>query len=720
MAYFDSELPADTSTTARADAGSSVSSRIETAQDQDWFRVHLEEGRIYQFDLENTGGAEGLWDPYLRLLGTGGEITADDDSGHGLGARITYTATASGDHFLAASAFGAHTGDYRLSVQEFAAPSLIDSIDWDAPVPTTDVTVYFAEGGESFGGYASVGWDAYQIGQAMAALGEYADATALTFRRVMTPEDATFRLVAADGGFFGGTMYPQDQGANAGIGVFNTAFYDFSREGGELEPGGRGYDLLLHEFGHGLGLAHPHDTGGGSAVLRGVESFLGDYGDHDLNQAVYSVMSYNNGYLGDGIVVPPKAFGNNTSLGALDIAVLQSHYGVNSDTRTGASTYSLPDANAPGTGYGAIWDAGGIDWISHGGTAGATIDLRAATLEYEAGGGGFVSRVDGILGGFTIAHGVEIENARGGSGHDLLIGNAGANRLLGFGGDDTLSGGDGDDILLGGAGADTINGGQGASDTAVYHGASGSYAVTAAGANLYTISGGSDGGDTLEAIEFLAFSDGVFDIASLATGGLNIITGSPTHRIIGSPLGERLDGSTGDDEINGKDGNDVLRGFEGNDTLLGGDGDDRLVGMEGDDILRGEAGEDRLIGGGRGDIMDGGTGRDVARGQGGGDIFLFGDGDFSGTGGADSDRIVDFGLGADILDLSDVDAITGGADDSFVFVGTSGFSGAAGEVRYAQFTTHARVFGDTDGDRVADFAIRLDGTHVLAESDFVL
>ena len=40
------------------------------------------------------------------------------------------------------------------------------------------------------------------------------------------------------------------------------------------------------------------------------------------------------------------------------------------------------------------------------GNGATTIDLRAATLQYEVGGGGFVSFVAGIHGGFTIASGV--------------------------------------------------------------------------------------------------------------------------------------------------------------------------------------------------------------------------------------------------------------------------------------------------------------------------
>jgi serralysin len=71
----------------------------------------------------------------------------------------------------------------------------------------------------------------------------------------------------------------------------------------------------------------------------------------------------------------------------------------------------MKDVNAAGTFYSSIWDGGGTDEIRYTGAANATIDLRAATLKYEVGGGGFVSYAHGIFGGFTIANGVTIENA---------------------------------------------------------------------------------------------------------------------------------------------------------------------------------------------------------------------------------------------------------------------------------------------------------------------
>ena len=116
-------------------------------------------------------------------------------------------------------------------------------------------------------------------------------------------------------------------------------------------------------------------------------------------------------------------------------------------THAGKDVYVLPDHDAAGTLWHCIWDIGGIDTIANHSAKGCTIDLRAATLADRAGGGGYVSGVDGVHGGYTIANGAQIENATGGASNDVLIGNAGNNRL---------EGGRGHDILAGYGGADTF------------------------------------------------------------------------------------------------------------------------------------------------------------------------------------------------------------------------------------------------------------------------
>ena len=182
-------------------------------------------------------------------------------------------------------------------------------------------------------------------------------------------------------------------------------------------------------------------------------------------------MSYNDGWQTSPYGMPRSGgltgtevdhFGWVGTLSPLDIAVIQDKYGVNADTATGNDIYTLADASGPGVFYQSLWDAGGVDQIVYSGARDATIDLRAATLAYEEGGGGRVSFAYGVHGGFTIANGVTIEQARSGSGNDTLFGNDAANLLSGGDGKDAINGGGGADTIVGGRGADTLTGGAGA------------------------------------------------------------------------------------------------------------------------------------------------------------------------------------------------------------------------------------------------------------------
>jgi serralysin len=211
-----------------------------------------------------------------------------------------------------------------------------------------------------------------------------------------------------------------------------------------------------------MGLAHPHDTGGGSTVFPGVTSAFGDTGTHGMNQGIYTTMTYNDGWqTAPHGLTPSQAYGFQGTPMALDIAALQFLYGANMTTATGNTTYTLPGANGSGTYYACIWDAGGTDAIVGASGRANVIDLRAATLLNEPGGGGFVSYASGIHGGFTIANGAVIENATGGTLGDTLTGNAAGNVLDGLAGADQISGAAGNDSLVGGAGADTLLGGDG-------------------------------------------------------------------------------------------------------------------------------------------------------------------------------------------------------------------------------------------------------------------
>lgn len=289
-------------------------------------------------------------------------------------------------------------------------------------------------------------------------------------------------------------------------------------------------ETWLHEIGHSLGLAHPHD--GDNGKLPGVVD-PGDFGTGNLNSQIYTVMGYTFPFWGEDNPFTPEIDENTPlnaqpgSFGAIDIAALQRLYGARAH-KTGDDVYRFGDDVDANRGYTTIWDTGGTDTIVYEGTSDAKIDLRAATLKAEIGGGGWLSTSKTLTGGFTIANRVSIENAVGGDGSDILVGNDRANRLDG------------------GAGADRLVGGRG-NDTYV-----------------------TDGLDTIE---------------EAAGGGTDTVLSSASHRLgtqvenltlagsgaldgTGNARGNALTGNDGANVLNGGAGRDILTGGGGADTFL--------------------------------------------------------------------------------------------------------------------------------------------------------
>ncbi len=349
--------------------------------------------------------------------------------------------------------------------------------------------------------------------------------------------------------------------------------------------GGMAYGVFLHELGHGLGLHHPHD----GTVFPGVEHDY-DLGDHSLNTLLSTVMSYN-GIPGGGL---PSTFM------AFDIFALQEMYGANTEYETGSNTY---DIYANGyDGWRCIWDAGGVDQIVvvdlSNNPSGAVIDLRAAPL-IGPNAGGYVSKVKGAFGGVTIAHGVDIEHARGGGGDDKIHGNDLDNRISGNSGSDTLSGARGKDTLDGGEDYDTVD----------YT----DYDLTNLGDNprsaglLLNASGLSIDLNPETGIARLKPDTSGWPNTIYATLNWLLVASKHEDTLVSI---ENVIGSTGNDEIKGNDDTNFLKGGDGNDTLYGYESNDWLWGGLGDDSLYGHSGSDKLSGGPGRDFLDGGEDKD--------------------------------------------------------------------------------------------------------------
>ncbi|MFS2111920.1 calcium-binding protein [Sphingomonas sp. Sphisp140] len=342
----------------------------------------------------------------------------------------------------------------------------------------------------------------------------------------------------------------------------------------------------------------------------------------------------------------------------------------------------------------------------------------------------------------------------GWSGSDVLIGGAGRDWIEGFSytgnGDseaDLLYGLDGDDLLGGGVN-DTLDGGSGIDSVRLVFTA----ATSGVTADFTAVLGGSTatiGGITLTSIEHIqtvlgSDHDDVFDVSADAYGGLpwgsTALEGNGGNDIlIGSATGNVLNGGTGDDFMSGGAGGDTYSVDSLGDVIVeaAGGGIDAVnssisytLGAELEQLSltgtaaldgTGNALDNSLSGNSGANILIGGAGRDQLTGGGGGDTFGFASGDFAGLTASTADLIYDFSQAeGDRIDLSAIDAVAGGADDAFAFLGAGAFTGVAGELRYEYSGTRTMIYGDLDGNGVADFAIALTGNIALAAGDFHL
>jgi Ca2+-binding RTX toxin-like protein len=163
----------------------------------------------------------------------------------------------------------------------------------------------------------------------------------------------------------------------------------------------------------------------------------------------------------------------------------------------------------------------------------------------------------------------------------------------------------------------------------------------------------------------------------------------PVKTIKGSMRSNALTGSAGDDHLFGYGGSDKLKGGSGNDLLSGGWGKDQLWGGLGDDTFVYKSISDSRPIASQDTIHDWGTWRN--------------------------------GRGNDLIDLHSIDAnLLRGGNQAFKWIGKAGFSGKAGQLK-TYFDGHDTfVQADVNGDRLADFQIKLVGKHALTAGDFLL
>lgn len=292
----------------------------------------------------------------------------------------------------------------------------------------------------------------------------------------------------------------------------------------------------------------------------------------------------------------------------------------------------------------------------------------------------------------------------------VITGTDGRDRLSATNlGNTRLEGGAGNDILTGGMYNNEMVGGDG--DDLYYIVGEGDHVVEAA----------NGGNDTVDISVDYTMDDNVENLR-MSVEGLTAIGNDLDNKMIGSEGADVIYGMDGDDNIQAKAGDDIIYGGDGNDTIKGEDGDDIIYGDDGNDILIGGAGNDTIYGGDGDDRLEGGAGVDILWGGAGLDTFMFRAGDLDGTTASNPEIIGDFdrALGERInLRSIDANSLVAG-DQNFKFIGTSDFTGTAGQLHYEVKDGNAIVSGDTDGDGVADFYLKLLGVTELDSGDFSL
>lgn len=536
------------------------SGSISTPSEVDAYTIDLVAGNHYSFDVTGQTALNSqytLGNPVLKIIAPDGTLLTEQDysswSGNGeagliaLDPHFGFTAGVSGQYTVSigsakvaelAKDWDAYlpnsgqtidnlnsTGTYKLSVNSYTNQELVDPVvgnyrwmDHSGDARGTGATIYYDFATNNLGSSTSsatnpaYGWN--DINPFNAADQAKIEGWLKEFEGV-----ANVKFIKADGSHAASMHFMQGQAIDGSTGTawlydqqgnqFNGGDYATDKQLARVDLlvdtdtwsidglQSSAYSVFMHEVGHALGLKHPGNYNEWGASQRTENIAF----DNDM----WSQMSYSSNYQ---LLSPTE--GN--ALKALDIAALQALYGKSAGYQSGDTNWSFNDTHAEY--QSTIYDTGGADTLDASGqTIGSLINLQPGSLSSVGGvvaPDGMESQVakyklDGLFGdkaynNVGISLDTLIENAKGGSGNDVIIGNALSNDIAGNQGIDTLIGNGGNDHLDGGVGV----------DLAVYSGASNDYTITIGAGNQATVEdrvSGRDGTDVLDNVERLSFTD---------------------------------------------------------------------------------------------------------------------------------------------------------------------------------------------------------------------
>ncbi len=273
----------------------------------------------------------------------------------------------------------------------------------------------------------------------------------------------------------------------------------------------------------------------------------------------------------------------------------------------------------------------------------------------------------------------------GGDGGASIVGSSVGENIYGGTGADDLSGGNGNDSLRSSLGLDHQFGDAG-TDTFVIN-------------ELSHVQAGEiyDGNQQRDTLDLAAQPTGAYDFTGVTVRNIEELVLNGAQLLI-MDVGAFGTGF-GIDTVYGNEGAVDTLQISGSSIDIG---DVRFRLWDAMDLV--------MLAGTDGDDFIGSTrARDLMAGQDGADEFAFSDGTVGKN--AWRDQIIDFKSGDDIVNLSaiDADAISGNGDNAFSVVGA--YTGVRGQllINLNSSANTTVLAADTNGDKVTDFQIKLDG-----------
>ncbi len=604
--------------------GTVVSGAIEKNYDGDLFKVNLEAGTTYVFDLSRVNGS---LNPYLELYNTSLKGVAFNDNASAVttDSQIIYTAPTSGTYYLAAWDYAAATGVYSISAITFKGKILNGDDNANILTGTIgDDTLFGMDGDDTLSGDSGGdllnggsgadsmaggnGNDTYVVDSIQDSVIESSvtggvDQVRSSIDYILGNNLENLTLVNTANSKGVGNKLANFIVGNDGNNVLN------GKAGIDSLNGGKGSDIYVFDSAADHPDAEVADTGNaGTDEIRFAASaagtlnlFAGDTGIErvvigtglDINAVTTATTALNvnaaavlnalsiSGNAGINILWG-TALGDTIDAGAGDDKLIG---GGGNDILNGGIGNDIYVMNAATDHQAAeISDSSGTaDEIRFASTnSGETLKLFAGEAGIEKvtiGTGTAAAVVSTALTALNVdaslaSYGLVIV---GNAGNNQLVGTAFIDNILGGAGDDTLRGNLGNDILDGGVGNDSLIGG-GGDDT---------YFVDS---ELDQISEGADasinGMDTvMQSSVSYTLGANVENLMLSGKAALNGTGNGSDNTITGNASINILAGASGSDSLYGLAGNDILYGGEGSDTLIGGVGNDELTGGAGSDTF---------------------------------------------------------------------------------------------------------------------------------------